>query len=101
MSLRSARTAGWYSSGQGIGSALTPRRPVVCDRVALELAGGEHFPTLMGCREVDQAPPVSGACQCLAARAQWDIDWTPEDLGILEEDPDNRPYLWDLEERCR
>ena len=78
-----------FSSDRELEGIRTLGRRVSCDETALRLALGDLFDVV--CEPLEESPRVRPSRDGLttAGRA----------LRLLE-DPDLRPYLWDLEEPC-
>jgi len=64
----------------------------VCSVDALRTVGVPDEILDLACRETDPVMAGTSECSCGGGCAV--------DVGFLE-DPDNRPYLWDMEDVCR
>jgi len=81
------------SSSEGLSSLQQRfgRSPQLCSIAALSTIGVPDELLALACTEVDPISAGTVDCSCGGGCAV--------DVGFLE-DPDNRPYLWDLEEEC-
>lgn len=76
---------------------------LACDEIAMRLAGlGELLPLLCRgeCAPTGRVPDATGGPALLRAGTH---RWSGVDPCLLPrfvEDPDDRPYIWDLEEPC-